>query len=48
VYNVRLSPESVTQMQELAEAETEGNASAMIRKLLNEALAVRAGQGRGR
>lgn len=41
VYNVRLNPDSVEQLQALAETETEGNTSAMIRKLLGEALTAR-------
>jgi hypothetical protein len=38
---VRLSPEGLAKVRELAQAETEGNVSQMIRKLLGEALAAR-------
>lgn len=39
---VRLSSDGVEEVRRLAEIETEGNVSQMIRKLLSEALAVRA------
>ena len=38
---VRLSPDGLARVRELAEQETEGNMSSMIRKLLSEALAAR-------
>lgn len=38
---VRLSPEGLAKVRELAAAETEGNVSQMVRKLLAEALAQR-------
>lgn len=38
---VRLSPEGLAKVRELARKETEGNVSQMIRKLLAEALASR-------
>lgn len=38
---VRLSPDGLARVRELAEQETEGNVSQMIRKLLGEALATR-------
>lgn len=38
---VRLSPQGLARVQELAEQETEGNVSMMIRRLLSEALAAR-------
>jgi hypothetical protein len=41
VFNVRLNPDSVTKLEELAGDETEGNVSQMIRKLLAEALSAR-------
>lgn len=43
---VRLSPEGLAKVRELAEQETEGNASQMIRKLLGEALAARTNRAR--
>lgn len=39
--SVRLSPEGLDRVRELAARETEGNISQMIRKLLTEALAHR-------
>jgi hypothetical protein len=39
--SVRLSPSGLTRVRELADRETEGNLSQMIRKLLSEALAAR-------
>jgi len=38
---VRLSPDGLDVVEKLAEAETGGNLSEMIRKLLSEALAAR-------
>lgn len=38
---VRLSPEGDKEIQRLADVETEGNHSQMLRKLLSEALAAR-------
>jgi hypothetical protein len=38
---VRLSPDGLARVRELAAEETEGNVSAMLRKLLSEALVAR-------
>ncbi len=38
---VRLAPEALERVELMAEDETEGNVSAMLRKLLKEALAAR-------
>lgn len=38
---VRISQEGLARLRELADLETEGNVSQMIRKLLGEALAAR-------
>lgn len=43
---VRLSPDGLAKVRELADGETEGNISQMIRKLLREALAERERKGR--
>lgn len=45
VFNVRLNPESVDTLQGYADDETEGNVSAMIRKLLAEAITARTSKG---
>lgn len=43
---VRLSREGLAKVRELAAAETEGNVSQMVRKLLAEAIAARERKGR--
>lgn len=37
----RVAPRSITLLQELADAETAGNVSVMLRKLMSEALTAR-------
>ena len=39
---IRLSPDGLAKVRELADKETEGNVSQMVRKLLREALDARA------
>lgn len=41
---IRLNPEALAQVKALADEETEGNVSAMLRKLLNDALRAREGR----
>lgn len=38
---IRLNPDAMVQVKALAAEETEGNVSAMLRKLINEALRAR-------
>lgn len=38
---IRMAPEALKRVEQLAEKETEGNVSAMLRKLVVEALQVR-------
>lgn len=43
---IRLSPEALERVEQLADDETEGNVSAMLRKLLSEALRAREGKAK--
>lgn len=45
-YAVRLTDNGLDRVRELAEVETEGNVSQMIRKLLREALDARAAEAK--
>lgn len=46
VFPVRIAPSALAEVRRLAELETEGNVSMMIRKLLSEAMSARAGSKR--